>query len=411
VSDPGQRVLVLAPLGADAANMDQVLRSAGIGSEVCLDLVDLAARLATGCGALVLTEEAMASPDHVLLAAELGRQPPWSDVPIILITTGGHLAVRSGQAVALFGERANLTLIERPLRALTLVAAVHAALRARGRQYQVRELLDDRERLLASLEERVAERTASLRQMVEELEAFSYSVSHDLRSPLRVLEGYARVLLEDYASALPPPAQDMLDRIARASRRMDRLTQEVLAYTRVSRAEITLESLDLDLVLRAVIEQYPAILASRHLIRLRTPLGRVQGHLPSLIQCFSNLLENALKFVREGEPADIEVFSEANGNRVRISVRDRGVGIEPAQQKRIFGIFERAAHPHVPGTGIGLAIVKKAAERMGGTVGVESVAGQGARFWLEFVGEKPESATESSGAVAGRAALVEGAIV
>ncbi len=392
--DPGQRVLVLAPLGADAANINQVLLAEGLETEVCRDLADLAQRFTGGCGALLLTEEALGAREHSLLSARLAEQAPWSDAPIILITTGGHLAVRSGQAVARLGDRANITLIERPLRTLTLVAAVHAALRARRRQYQVRDLLDDRERLLATLEERVAERTASLSQMVEELEAFSYSVSHDLRSPLRVLEGYANVLLEDYAAALPPPAQDMLDRIARASRRMDRLTQEVLAYTRVSRAEITLESLDLDLVLRAVIEQYPAILASRHLIRLRSPLGRVKGHLPSLIQCFSNLIENALKFVREGEQPEIEVFSETVGERVRISVRDHGVGIDPAQQKRIFGIFERAANPHVPGTGIGLAIVKKAAERMGGKVGVESAPGRGARFWLEF------AATDSAEPVA-----------
>ncbi len=382
--DVGQRVLVLAPLGADAVNIHEVLRAAGLEAEVCRDSVDLAGRFVEGCGALLLTEEATAAREHPLLAAEIDRQPAWSDAPIILITTGGREVAASGRAVALLGERANLTLIERPLRTLTLVAAVRAALRARRRQYEVRDLLADRERLLASLEERVAERTARLRQMVEELEAFSYSVSHDLRSPLRVLEGYSRVLLEDYAAALPPPAQEMLDRIARASRRMDRLTQDVLAYTRVSRAEITLEPLDLDLVLKAVIEQYPDILAARHLIRLRSPLGSVQGHLPSLIQCFSNLIENALKFAREGAPADIEIFSERRGDRMRVSVKDQGVGIEPAQQRRIFGIFERAAQKHVPGTGIGLAIVKKAAERMGGSVGVESVPGQGARFWLEF---------------------------
>lgn len=394
MSDTGQRVLVLAPLGADSVNIHEVLRSAGFAAEICRDSADLARRFAEGCGALLLTEEATAGRDHPLLVTEIARQPAWSDAPIILITTGGREAAASGRAVSLLGERANLTLIERPLRTLTLVTSVRAALRARRRQYEVRDLLADRERLLASLEERVAERTTRLSQMVEELEAFSYSVSHDLRSPLRVLEGYSRVLLEDYAGALPPPAQEMLDRIASASRRMDRLTQDVLAYTRVSRAEITLERLDLDLVLKAVIEQYPAILASRHLIRLRAPLGCVQGHLPSLIQCFSNLIENALKFVREGTPADVEIFSERRGDRLRVSVKDHGVGIEPAQQRRIFGIFERAAQKHVPGTGIGLAIVKKAAERMGGLVGVESAPGQGARFWLEFA---EASATPADG--------------
>jgi signal transduction histidine kinase len=109
------------------------------------------------------------------------------------------------------------------------------------------------------------------------------------------------------------------------------------------------------------------------------------GHGPSLIQCFSNLLENALKFVREGEDPRVEIYAEPFGKRLRVTVEDHGVGIDPAHQARIFGMFERAAaHKHVPGTGIGLAIVKKAVERMGGTVGVLSEAGQGARFWLDL---------------------------
>jgi signal transduction histidine kinase len=175
---------------------------------------------------------------------------------------------------------------------------------------------------------------------------------------------------------------------------MDRLTQDILAYTRVTRAELTLEPLDLDLVFRAVIEQYPALLAARHLIAVRSPLGRIRGHLPSLIQCFSNLLENALKFVREGEQPDIEVSSEPVDGRIRIIVQDHGVGIAPEQHRRIFGIFERAADSRIPGTGIGLAIVKKAVERMGGSIGVSSTPGLGSRFWIELEAAELESPAE-----------------
>jgi len=111
----------------------------------------------------------------------------------------------------------------------------------------------------------------------------------------------------------------------------------------------------------------------------------VLGHGPSLIQCFSNLLENALKFVRKGEEPRVEIYAQPRGNRIRVTVADHGMGIDPTQQQRIFGMFERAAaHKHLAGTGIGLAIVKKAAERMGGSVGVESEAGNGARFWVEL---------------------------
>jgi signal transduction histidine kinase len=379
------RVLVAAPIGADAVNISEVLKRAGFATEICRSVAAVAEEMARGCGAILLTEEAMDPDYHAGLATELDGQAPWSDVPLVLITTGGTLSPNGMRAIDLLGARTNLTLIERPLRATTLISAVKAALRARARQYEIRDLLADRENLLASLEERVEERTAKLKQMVEELEAFSYSVSHDLRAPLRVLDGYARALVEDYGDTLEPGAKDLLNRISRTAHRMDRLTQDVLAYTRVSRADLVLEPVDLEAMLRAVIEQYPSLIASRHFIHLHTPLGRVMGHGPSLIQCFSNLLENALKFVREGEDPRVEIYAEPFGKRLRVTVEDHGVGIDPAHQARIFGMFERAAaHKHVPGTGIGLAIVKKAVERMGGTVGVLSEAGQGARFWLDL---------------------------
>jgi signal transduction histidine kinase len=380
-----QRVLITAPLGADARNIADVLAAGGIETRVCRDLAEAADEFSAGCAALLVTEEAMDPVQAALFSARLERQAPWSDVPVVLITSGGQFSPVSTRATALVGPRVNLTLIERPLRAVTLVATVRTALRARSRQYEIRDLLADRETLLASLEERVAERTARLRQMVEELEAFSYSVSHDLRAPLRVLDGYAQALIEDYADALEPGAKDLLARISRTAHRMDRLTQDVLAYTRVSRGELTLEPVSLEVLLREVIEQYPSLIESKDLIHLRTPLGTVLGHGPSLIQCFSNLLENALKFVSEGEVPHVEIYAVPRGDRIRVTVADQGVGIDPAQQQRIFGMFERAsAHKHVAGTGIGLAIVKKAAERMGGSVGVESAPGKGARFWLEL---------------------------
>jgi signal transduction histidine kinase len=400
-----ERVLIAAPLGADARNIGDVLAGAGIEALVCRDLGMAAEELAAGCAALIITEEAMGAVHPPLLSAQLDRQPPWSDVPVVLITSGGHFSPVGARAAGLIGPRANLTLIERPLRTSTLVATLKTALRARRRQYEIRDLMADREKLLASLEERVAERTTRLRQMVEELEAFSYSVSHDLRAPLRVLDGYARALTEDYGDTLEPGAKDLLSRISRAAHRMDRLTQDVLAYTRISRGELTLEPVDLESMLRGVIEQYPSLIASSHLIHLRPPLGTVLGHGPSLIQCFSNMLENALKFVREGEVPHVEIYSEVRGDVVRVTVADRGMGIDPAQQQQIFGMFERAAAArHVAGTGIGLAIVKKAAERMGGSVGVESEPGKGARFWLELAKADPGGDRPDAGKATGAGA-------
>jgi signal transduction histidine kinase len=188
--------------------------------------------------------------------------------------------------------------------------------------------------------------------------------------------------MEDHEETLTPGARELLNRIAKTALRMDQLTQDLLAYTRVSRGELTLSPVDLDHVLSEVVEQYPAILRMKHRITIHHPLGVVAGHSPSLIQIFSNLIENALKFVQQGQEPVVDIKAVREGEKVRVTVSDRGVGIAPEQQERIFGIFERVSRSPFPGTGIGLAIAKKAVERMGGAIGVQSALNQGAVFWV-----------------------------
>jgi signal transduction histidine kinase len=164
---------------------------------------------------------------------------------------------------------------------------------------------------------------------------------------------------------------------------MDRMTQELLAYTRMASGDINLEEVDLDVVIDGVIESYPSVQEARDHITIRKPLGKCLGHGPSLEQCFSNLLENAVKFAKPGESPRIDIFSSIRGDRRRISVQDHGVGIDTRDAERIFGLFERGG-THAPGTGIGLAIVKKGVERMKGEVGLVSVRGQKTEFWIEL---------------------------
>jgi PAS domain S-box-containing protein len=243
--------------------------------------------------------------------------------------------------------------------------------------------IDDQKRAEERLEAVVQQRTAKLQEALGELEAFSYSVAHDLRAPLRAMEGYASELLNE--SSLSVTGQMYLQRIQRAAARLDRLTQEVLSYSRVSREEAKLGRLDLDRLAHEVVEQYPELSALRQNIEIRSPLLPVWGHEALLTQALANLLVNACKFVAPGVAPKVVLQTVADKDNVRIWVEDDGIGIAPEHRDWLFKIFGRIHPEHkYPGTGIGLAIVKKAAERMGGTVGFESEPGQGSRFWVQL---------------------------
>lgn len=234
------------------------------------------------------------------------------------------------------------------------------------------------------LERTVVERTARLREMVGELEAFSYSLSHDLRAPLRAIQGFTELVLTDYGDKIPEGV-DYLRRVVSAAARMDRLIQDVLAFARVSRQEIAVAPLDPEKLVRDLIEERPELHPPRGHVTVESPLLRVVGHDASLTQCVANLLDNAVKFVKPGVLPEVRVYSERRGDRVRINVQDNGIGIAPEGQRRLFAVFQRlaTAQPY-QGTGVGLAIVRKAAERMGGSVGVESTVGSGSTFWVEL---------------------------
>ena len=257
-----------------------------------------------------------------------------------------------------------------------------------------RELAASQEQLRRysdELEARVEARTRELTASNAELEAFSYSVSHDLRAPLRSMHGFALALLEDYGAVLDQTGRDYAQRIIASSQRMEQLIEDLLAYGRLGRAELALAVVDLDALVSDVVQQLlPLIAERRATVKVNGRLPRVQGHAATLFSIFENLVTNALKFVADGVVPNLTISAERHDGRVRVWVEDNGIGIAPEHFERIFKVFERLhGGEHYSGTGIGLAIVKRAVERLGGAVGVLSAPGEGSRFWIDLIDGDP----------------------
>jgi signal transduction histidine kinase len=242
------------------------------------------------------------------------------------------------------------------------------------------------EHLAADLETRVAERTYELGEANAELQAFANSIAHDLRAPLRNIQGFGAALLEDYGETLEPEGRGYAERIVTGTERLDTLIHDLLAYARVTRADVRLEPVRIDGVVERALEDLgPELTQRRASVRCDIPAAAVRAHPPTLLQVVENLVSNAAKFVAPGVRPEIAIRAAASGPRVRVSVTDNGIGIAAVDADAIFRMFERL-HPQerYGGTGIGLAIVKRAIERMDGAVGVESVPGGGSTFWFEL---------------------------
>jgi signal transduction histidine kinase len=249
---------------------------------------------------------------------------------------------------------------------------------------EVRRLHSELERANENLEILVKERTGRLQELVDELEHFSYSITHDMRAPLRAMQGFAEMLALSESGVLDDgERKDYLQRIMTAAARMDRLITDALSYSKAVRREMALAPVNTRKLLKGMIESYPEFQVPLAVIELEDQIPDVLANEAGLTQCFSNLLNNAVKFVENGQQPRIKVRSEPGEGVVRLWFEDNGIGIPQEMTPRMFGMFQRGSRKY-EGTGIGLALVRKVTERMGGRVGVESEPGKGSRFWLEL---------------------------
>jgi signal transduction histidine kinase len=246
-------------------------------------------------------------------------------------------------------------------------------------------------RYAGTLEERVAARTAELTRSNAELEAFSYTVAHDLRAPLRAINGYLHLLLSEHAGSLSTPGHELTTEIHRATQRMDELIGDLLAFSRLGFTAANAAPVPLDeTIASAIAAAVAGTEAEQGLppveVSLSDSLPPVHAERAGLVQAIANLISNARKFVQPGREPRVRISAtECGPDRVRLVVQDNGIGIAAEHQERIFRVFERLhGADDFPGTGIGLAIVRRAVERVGGTVGVDSEPGQGSSFWIEL---------------------------
>jgi light-regulated signal transduction histidine kinase (bacteriophytochrome) len=247
---------------------------------------------------------------------------------------------------------------------------------------QLRERNLQLEQRTRELEERSAELEAANRQ----LESFSYSVSHDLRAPLRAVSGFAQILSHRHRESLNEQGRHFLDNIVEASAHMGRLIDDLLSYSRIGRSAIVMRPVGLSELLADIVRRLqPRIAEAGVTLAIANDLPVVQGDATLLSQVFTNLLDNALTYRKSGLPLQVSVAWKRSGNDVIVSVTDTGIGIAERHFDAIFNVFERLhTQDAFPGTGIGLAVVKKSVDMQGGAVWVTSSVGVGSTFHVRL---------------------------
>lgn len=384
LDDPGRdkRLLFLAATAKDAETTAAVLSPLGIHLDVCRTFKELLSGVGVRTGAVLLPEEVV-SPEHIAALREvLAAQPPWSDLPVLILTRQGADSAESGEAVRSLG---NVTLLERPVRVSTLISVVRTALRARERQYQIREHLA-----------RHVRSEAALKQADRRKDEFLATLGHELRNPLAPLLSAVQLLKR--SSVYDPIAERVTPVMERQIRHLVRLVDDLLEVSRITRGliEVQREPIDIAFVLQSAIETCrPMIDTAGHTLDIALPEHPliVLGDTVRLTQVFSNLITNAAKYTNPG--GHIWIAMRQEQGRVIVSVRDDGLGIAEDQLDSVFEMFtqvNRSSRPEQGGLGIGLTLVRSLVAMHGGTVTAHSRGpGSGSEFIVDLPAEAQTS--------------------
>ncbi len=372
-----ERILVLAPTGRDGPMIAKSLHQAKLTAQVVADVTELCQAWDEGAGAALIAEEALPNEPLSCLVQAIQQQPVWSDFPLVLLTTGGKTTRTSMAIVLALEPRGNVTLLERPVRILTLVSALQSAVRARRRQYEVRKFLEATEKGL------------------KQRDQFLAMLGHELRNPLvPIRNGIQLLRLRSHDSETVDQVREMMDR---QLTHMVRIIDDLLDVSRITRGKVVLhrERLDFSQFVRQVVEDRRDRFRGAGLtLELELPgtAAWVMGDPTRLTQIIDNLLENAGKFTERGGRVCVCLVVEDRSAVLRI--RDSGVGIEPDLVNRLFEIFtqaDRSLERSQGGLGLGLAVVKGLVELHGGRVQAASEGpGKGAEFTI-FLPLAPEA--------------------
>ncbi len=250
------------------------------------------------------------------------------------------------------------------------------------------------EALLEAKAQELQARNKELRRSNEELERFAYAASHDLRAPLRTIAGFSDLIRRKEMDGMSASGREYLDLIREAISQMDRLIDDLLEFSRANRVKMAFSAVDLNAVVADARDALRALVQQHHAVIRVEPLPAVAGHAGLLTRLFQNLISNACKFSQPDQPPEVSIEAAEDAGRVRIDVRDNGIGIAPQYQDEIFQMFARLHSPdEYPGTGIGLALCARIVERHGGAMDVVSAEGAGATFrvWLPPAESGPET--------------------